>query len=185
MTSLIWLIIGLALLAAVSFWAGFRSNAHPLQYQSKAGFVIMVALIVFTSYFAIREINAVNDLAKIIEPVPGITREIYLPTASTENVISSGPSPTTSKTQKNEEKKIGGSHGQKRERNWLVYTSLPPTSVISHYREISNSSDWLLVSDSAPWLIFSRGKDQLKLYVSHNSREGGSKVLYTFTSFSH
>ena len=70
------------LLSAAFFWAGFGAAPHPLQYQSRAGFLVTLGLSGFVGYFAWREFRTIADLAELIDPVPEITDVSYIPTSA-------------------------------------------------------------------------------------------------------
>jgi len=175
----------LVVLSVVSYWAGFRAPAHPLQYESKFGFVALLGLALFSGYFAWREMSAIAELAKFIDPVPSITDVSYVPTSAEVLAISKfiAAVPVTGPLSASgaDRQQLVKDAQNRRVEYWVLSTRLSRDSVVAFYREAAPRRGWSLETDASPWLSFSRDLDQLTLFVSDQSPRPGSKVLYAVT----
>lgn len=147
-----WLIIFLILMVALSFWAGFISKPHAGQYKSKAGFVIFIALMIFTSFYTYKENKTIDELYTLIEPLPETTEVNFIPTVPNKD--------------------------NKNVRYWSVITNLKVNEVVDFYTK--NHSSWSLKKKDFPWMIYTSGTKELSLFISSNKK--GSKVLYSLSN---
>ena len=170
------------LLSAAFFWAGFRAAPHPLQYQSRAGFVVTLGLAGFAGYFAWREFRTIADLTELIDPVPEITDVRYVPSsaevAAVSQALAAVPGTGRLGTTQQERQELAERTEERRTDYWLVVTALSTDSVLAFYRELAPRRGWTVDTDTPPWLILSQDSVRLTLFVSDEFPRPGSKVLY-------
>ncbi len=170
------------LLSAAFFWAGFRAAPHPLQYQSRAGFVVTLGLAGFAGYFAWREFRTIADLTELIDPVPEIIDVSYLPTsaevAAVSQALAAVPGTGRLGTTQAERQQLAERAGERQTDYWLVVTALSSDSVLAFYRELAPRRGWTVDTDTPPWLTLSQNTGRLVLFVSDEFPRPGSKVLY-------
>jgi len=179
MISSVWLATAFVVLAAISYWAGFRAKPHPLQYKSQAGFFIFILLAIFAGYFTVREFSAIDELSVIIDPVPGITEVIYIPSNSEASAVTSLLSTVTPPHNKDAQLQLEELIHERQSEYWSVTTSLPASSVLKFYRDNARKKGWTINNDRLPWLIFSRGPEKLSIYISGTDSGIGSRLLYS------
>ena len=179
MSSLIWMAIACLALAAISYWAGFKAEPHPVQYHSQVGFFIFVLMAVFASYFATRNFSAIGELSAIIDPVPEITEVSYIPTKSEASAISNMLGTTTPPHNKDSQLQLNKLIHERRTEYWSVTTPLPASSILKFYRDNAHKKGWTVKNESLPWLMFTRGPEKLSIYISDNDSGIGSKLLYS------
>ena len=177
------------LLSAAFFWAGFRAVPHPLQYQSRAGFVVTLGLTGFAGYFAWREFRTIADLTELIDPVPEITDVSYVPTsaevAAVSRALAAVPGTGQFGTTQQGRQELAERTGERRTDYWLVVTALSTDSVIAFYRELAPRRGWTVDTDTPPWLILSQDSVRLTLFVRDEFPRPGSKVLYASSPATH
>ena len=152
----------LVLLAAASFWAGFRAPPHPLQYLSVVGVAVFLGLAGFTAYFAQRELQTLDELAVLIAPVPEITDVTYVPTVEETAAIAL----------------LSGQPADRDQDYWIVETRLEPDAVRAHYRRAGPRKGWRVEESLPNWLVLSKGREQLSVFTTELRRGSGSKVLH-------
>ena len=169
------LFILIVILAAVSFWAGFRATPHPLQFQSKAAFVVFVGLAVFSGYFAWREHRAVEELARLIDPVPEMTKVMYVPTAAEVQTIARavaavpGSGPRGLGTTPEQRRDFADSVEGLGQRYWKLETKLNRDQIARFYRDARHLKGWTLTVDEIPWLGFERQPESLTIFLVNDS----------------
>jgi hypothetical protein len=160
------------------YWAGFKAKPHPGQYKSQAGFFIFIFLALFSSYFALRELSTIDDLAGIIDLVPNITDVSYIPSKSEVATISSSVSAAIPPHKNEKHQQLDDSLSQRKTDYWLVKSTLSANTVIEFYQHNAQNKGWILEKETLPWMMFSRGMDKLSIYISDDNAGTGSKVLY-------
>ncbi len=176
----------LLVIAAAFFWAGFRAPRHALQYQSRAGFFMSLALAGFGGYFAWRESRTVAELAELIDPVPEITGVRYVPTTTDVGAVSEflaavpgrGRLGTTQEDRRNLAERVT----ERRSEYWIMKTALQPDSVFAFYREAAPRRGWTIETDRPPWLLLARGTETLFLFVTDDFPRPGIRILYGFSA---
>ena len=172
-------------LSAASYWAGFRAAPHPLQHQSRAGFIITLGLAGFAGYFAWREFRTIADLAELIDPVPEITNVSYVPStaevAAVSQVLATVPRAGRLGTTQEGRQRLAERAGERRTDYWLIVSALSSDSVLAFYRELAPRRGWTVETDTPPWLTLSQDTGRLVLFVSDEFPRPGSRVLYAFS----
>ena len=183
---LLSVVILLLVLAAIFFWAGYRASRHPLQYRSRAGFFICLVLAGFAGYFAWQEARTIDELAELIDPVPSITDVTYIPTtaevAAVSQFIAAVPGRGRAGTTQEERRNLAERVSERGTEYWLINTTLQPDSVFSFYRDTAARRGWTIKSDNPPWLYLARGSETLSLYVTDDSPQSGTRILYRFST---
>lgn len=156
------LLVILILLAAASFWAGFRAPPHPLQYLSVVAVVVFLGLAGLTAYFGQRELETLDSLAALIAPVPEITDVTYVPTVQEATAIAL----------------LSGQPADGDQQYWIVQTRLGPDAVRTHYRSAGPRKGWRVEEDLPNWLVLSKSGSRLSVFVTETRRGAGSKVLH-------
>lgn len=176
----------LLVLAAAFFWAGYRAPRHPLQYRSRAGFFICLALAGLVGYFAWRELRTIGELAELIDPVPEIIDVTYVPTtveaATVSKFMAGVPGRGRAGTTQGERRKLAGRLSERRSEYWLINTKLASASVFAFYQDAASRNGWTIETFNPPWLYLARGTEKLVLYVTETSSRSGARVLYEFSS---
>jgi hypothetical protein len=179
------LTIFLLVLAVVFFWAGYRAPPHPLQYRSRAGFFICLALAGFTGYFAWRETRTIGELAALIDPIPEITGITYVPTSTEAATVAQFMAATPGRgrlgTTPEARRDLAERVSERRTEYWLIKTSLRSDSVFAFYRDAAARRGWTIETDSPPWLYLARGAETLVLFVTADTPQPGSRILYGFS----
>ncbi len=180
------LFIVVVILAAVSFWAGFRAAPHPWQYKSQAGFVVFVGLAVFTGYFGWREHRTVGELARLIDPVPEITDVMYVPTPAEIQAIARAVAVVPGRGAYG----LGSTPEQRRhlaeevkaleQRYWTLETKLSPDQIAEFYRDPRHLNGWSLTIDELPWLGFERQPESLTIFVADDWKSPHTEVWYIY-----
>lgn len=174
------------ILAAVSYWAGFRAPPHPWQYKSQAGFAVFVGLAIFTGYFAWREHRTVTELARLIDPVPEITDVMHVPTPTEVQAIARAVAAVPGEGRHG----LGSTPEQRRhlaeevekleQRYWKLETKLSPDQIAEFYRDSRHLNGWRLTIDDAPWLGFERQPETLTIFVHDNWKSSDTGVWYIY-----
>lgn len=179
-------ILLLLVLAALFFWAGYRAPRHPLQYRSRAGFFVCLALAGLVGYFAWQEARTLGELAKLIVPVPGITDVMYVPAsaevAAVSKFIAAVPGQGRAGTTREDWRNLAERVSERRGEYWLINSTLQYDPVFSFYRDAAARKGWTIESDNPPWLYMSRGSEILTLFVMDDSPPPGTRILYQFSS---
>ena len=175
---MIWMVLVFLAFAAMSYWAGFKAKPHPAQYKSQAGFFVFIFLALFSSYFALRELSTIDELAEIIDLVPNITDVSYIPSKSEVATISSIVSAATPPHKNEKHQQLDDSLRQRQTDYWLAKSTLPANSVVEFYQHNAQNKGWILEKETLPWMMFSRGMDKLSIYISDDNPGTGSKILY-------
>lgn len=181
----------LVVLAGVFFWAGFLARPHSWQHRSRVGFVAMLALALFTGYFAWREARTIRALAELIDPVPEITDVTSVPAGAEVAAISQflaavpgGRFRTTQEERRDfaeRARENAEEVEQHRSNHWLLKTALSLDSVFAYYREAAPRRGWTVETDDAPWIFLSRGAERLVLFVTEDLPRPGTEILYGFS----
>lgn len=168
------------------FWAGFRAPPHALQHQSKAGFFLFSALVVFSSYFGFREATALSDLRAVIDPVPNVTDVSYVPSraeaSGISDFIAALPAEGRMGTAEESRRRLAEASKDRNTDYWIIKTTLSPDAVVGFYRDAGLRRGWALESESSPFLFLARGSSRLAIFVSDQSPGAGSRVLYALSS---
>lgn len=172
----------LLVFAAIFFWAGYRAPRHPIQYRSRAGVFICLALASFVGYFTWQEARTIGELAKLIDPVPDITDVTYVPSsadvAAVSQLIAAVPGRGRAGTTQEERRNLAERLSEHRSEYWLIHTTLKSDLVFSFYQDADTRRGWAIESDNPPWLYLARGSETLTLYVTDDSPQPGARILY-------
>ena len=175
----------LLVLAALFFWSGYRAPHHPVQYRSRAGLFVCLALAGFVGYFAWQEARSLGELTKLIDPVPGITDVMYVPTsaevAAVSKFIAAVPGQGRAGTTQEDRRNLAERVSERRSEYWLINSTLQYDPVFSFYRDAAARKGWTIESDNPPWLNLARGTEKLTLFVTDDSPPPGTRILYQFS----
>jgi len=175
----------LLVLTAVFFWAGYRAPPHALQFRSRAGFFICMALAGFAVYFAWREVRTIGELTEIIEPVPNITDVTYVPTsaevAAVAQFLAAVPSRGSLGTTQEERRDLAERASERRIEYWIIQTALGSDAVFAFYKDATSRKGWTIETDDPPWLFLARGSETLVLFVTDDFPRPGTRILYGFS----
>jgi len=176
----------LLVLAAIFFSAGYLAPSHPLQYRSRAGFFVCLALAGFVAYFAWREVRTLGELTELIDPVPGITDVTYIPTSTEAEAVSQFMAAVPGRgrlgTTREERRSLAEQVSERRTEYWLVNTTLRSDAVFTFYRDAASRKGWRVETDNPPWLYLIRGSGTLVLFVADDVPRPGSRILYGFSA---
>lgn len=174
------------LLAGLAFWAGFKARPHPLQYQSQAGFLVFTGLAIFTGYFAWREHRSVAELARFLEPLPGVRETTYIPTpgefSAVARFLAAVPGETRLGTSQEERRKLSDASSDYHTRYWLLETDLMPDSVAVFYRSTATSSGWTVAYSQDRWLKLERQDTSLLIWSTESFPLPGTDVIVALTT---
>lgn len=165
----------LVVIGALLGYAGFTRRPDRVwttgwQYRSRAAFVALLACIAVTAYFGIRERRSIDELARVIAPVPDVEDVMYIPTGPELQAIALALAPFSGD--------LGAATGEYPSiRYWKLETSLDAEAVVAFYEEAQNRQDWRLVHVDPPYIEMRRDGEQLILFIT-SRMDGGQAVWY-------
>ncbi|HEX7091200.1 MAG TPA: hypothetical protein VF192_13750 [Longimicrobiales bacterium] len=186
-----WLLALLAALAGLLFYAGFlEPGVGIFRHLSQAAFVVAIALFGVTAYFGWREANTIEELARIIEPVPEIVDVTYVPTggelaafAGFGAAVDALPGDGRFSDEQYDTAGWAARVAELRSmpRYWLVETKLSPADVMAFYAQPENIAGWTHAGEQGEgMLLLARGPERLMIIAHEDWPQPGTVVGYVY-----
>jgi hypothetical protein len=150
-TSLITLLAGFIVFAFISYRVGFAKPQQSLTWQSQAGFIVIVFMLIPSVLFVLwQQAGAKKGLAEIgIQPLPELTQSVGIATGTA----------------------LTGT------RVWMFHADVKASDVIGFYRNTETRSSWQLIGEAPAMLVLKRNHQRLTINVNESTSD--TVVIYT------
>ena len=172
-----------ALGTALFFYFGFLRPPELHPHRLRTGFAVMLLLTSVSGYFAWREWRSLQELTALIDPIPEISDVVYVATLgeiqAIANMAAAVPGGSRFGATQAERQSFAARLPDDPPRYWIPSsTTLTPDEVATFYRDASHRRGWTIETDAPPWIILSRGPEQLMLFARKDWTE--TDVLYIY-----
>lgn len=147
-----WVLLAVLLaVAAVMGYFGFVRPDPVRARQLRVGFLIALGLAGLPGFVLWKDYFAVDEIAAVIQPFPGVPRATYVSWTSGEDLY------------------------------WIVRTPAPPPDVQRFYAQETHRPGWSLVDENAAMMVLEREGRRLTLLYETDKAKGDTIIVFALT----